>query len=588
MAAKRKATLDVFPGQNVNINTSIKRLSLGWGAWEKYHQHGQDLARKGKYEEAIQVLSEALLQKNADTLKIMDSRSAVYCKMGLYEKALSDAKHMIRAAAKDERGYLRAGKALLLAEKPEKALDVYAYGLKALGEQHPQKEAVAKVHAKLAAKMSSQYRDPIFSLNSDCLLQIFQCLPFRQIVSLTRVSKAWRVYIKDQPILWSDISFQGPKAAPDVIRACIHNSQNRVKRLQLHNVRDPLNAAQQASRCPRLEHIDIDGNLAEHHIYNLFHMKQTLKTLILSEKIPLCRHMLWTLLGLPKLERVEVRRLEIELNSPKSEVAILPNLKFLSLGPMRKVLGHHRTYFKPFWVPRDATDIPRNADSERQNGYFDRVPNLREFSLGARNEIQALTRLWVCLPDILHPKLRLLALTNLVLLGTLNLPETLEHLHLTDCNIMCPNEMPAAPLVLPHLKSLVLRNIDCLLFPIAEILQNTAGSLEILEIIECTNTTPMDILANNKDGFKNLKKLHLLGVDFYSLETPSMLTMLQMMPRLKELHIPHTKVTGTLIRKILEGLGVPPVEFLNLIGCLDVSAEAVEYGRANGLKIMRC
>lgn len=37
-------------------------------------------------------------------------------------------------------GYLRAGKALLLAEKPEKALDVYAYGLKTLGEAHPQKE----------------------------------------------------------------------------------------------------------------------------------------------------------------------------------------------------------------------------------------------------------------------------------------------------------------------------------------------------------------------------------------------------------------------------------------------------------------
>lgn len=37
-------------------------------------------------------------------------------------------------------GYLRAGKALLLAEKPEKALDVYVYGLKTLGEQHPQKE----------------------------------------------------------------------------------------------------------------------------------------------------------------------------------------------------------------------------------------------------------------------------------------------------------------------------------------------------------------------------------------------------------------------------------------------------------------
>lgn len=45
-----------------------------------------------------------------------------------------------------------------------------------------QLQAIAKVHAKLAAKMSSWYRDPISSLNHDCLLQIFQYLPFRQIV----------------------------------------------------------------------------------------------------------------------------------------------------------------------------------------------------------------------------------------------------------------------------------------------------------------------------------------------------------------------------------------------------------------------
>lgn len=58
MTVKRKRTSDVIPGQGVSTNTSIRRPSLGWGAWEKYHQHGQDLARKGKYEESIQVLSE--------------------------------------------------------------------------------------------------------------------------------------------------------------------------------------------------------------------------------------------------------------------------------------------------------------------------------------------------------------------------------------------------------------------------------------------------------------------------------------------------------------------------------------------------
>lgn len=61
MAVKRKVSSDVFPGpdgSSINTTNITKRLSLGWGAWEKYHQHGQDLARKGKYEEAIQVLTE--------------------------------------------------------------------------------------------------------------------------------------------------------------------------------------------------------------------------------------------------------------------------------------------------------------------------------------------------------------------------------------------------------------------------------------------------------------------------------------------------------------------------------------------------
>lgn len=37
-------------------------------------------------------------------------------------------------------GYLRAAKALLLARKPEKALDVYEYALKTLDKHHAQRE----------------------------------------------------------------------------------------------------------------------------------------------------------------------------------------------------------------------------------------------------------------------------------------------------------------------------------------------------------------------------------------------------------------------------------------------------------------
>lgn len=47
--------------------------------------------------------SQALLQKNVHEPDVLDSRSAVYCKMGLYDKALSDAKRMIKANNQDDR-----------------------------------------------------------------------------------------------------------------------------------------------------------------------------------------------------------------------------------------------------------------------------------------------------------------------------------------------------------------------------------------------------------------------------------------------------------------------------------------------------
>jgi F-box/TPR repeat protein Pof3 len=298
--------------------------------------------------------------------------------------------------------------------------------------------------------------------------------------------------------------------------------------------------------------------------------------------------MLWTMVELPNLERVEVRRLEIEPFDPKQEVGVLPNLKYLALDMQRKGISRRPPFFKPFWIPRDIPDVPTIADFKMRSGYFDRVPNLRELSLGARDGDHHQMRIRVCIDYICHPNLRLLALSNLALYGTWNCPGTLEHLHLTDCNILSTREMSTAPLVLPHLKSLVLRGINCLQFRLSDILQNTTGSLEILEIVECHYFTLGDLLDSNKDGLKNLKKLHLLGMDFYNLETLTMLTILASMPQLKELHVPYTKVTGTLIRKIVESVGVPRVEILNLKGCLDVSVEAVEYGRANGLKIIRC
>lgn len=58
MVIKRKSSSDVILGQD-GSSASTKRVSLGWeGSSEKYHQQGQDLARKGKYAEAIRLFTD--------------------------------------------------------------------------------------------------------------------------------------------------------------------------------------------------------------------------------------------------------------------------------------------------------------------------------------------------------------------------------------------------------------------------------------------------------------------------------------------------------------------------------------------------
>jgi F-box/TPR repeat protein Pof3 len=297
--------------------------------------------------------------------------------------------------------------------------------------------------------------------------------------------------------------------------------------------------------------------------------------------------MLWTMVGLPNLERIEVRRLFIEPNSPEIDVGVLPNFKSLTLHMQRKSNFREPTYFKPFWVPIAVLDMATEVDIETRSTYFDRVPKLQELRLTASEGAHPDTRIRVCSDDICHPNLRVMQLSRIALYGTWSCPTNIEHLHIFDCNISA-REISVPP-VLPNLKSLVLQHVDCLDFALSDILPHTTGTLEILHIMDCDNFKVMDLLllTSNEKVIKNLKELHLTGMGLYGLENPTVLAMLDLMPHLKELHIPYTKVTGTLIRKIVETAGGPRIEILNLKGCSDVSLEAVEYGRANGIKIIR-
>lgn len=100
--------------------------------------------------------------KLPDAVGILDNRAATYCKLGNFDLALRDAKQMIKTDRSDERvstyseihtssanniqGYLRAGKILILNQKPDRALEMYAYGLRTLVSDHPRRHVSTTVH----------------------------------------------------------------------------------------------------------------------------------------------------------------------------------------------------------------------------------------------------------------------------------------------------------------------------------------------------------------------------------------------------------------------------------------------------------
>lgn len=84
------------------------------------HKQGQKLYQRGDFKAAAEAFGEvgpstltqkgsplticqALNQKDADTIGILDNRAATYCKLEDFEKARRDSRHMIKKANQDER-----------------------------------------------------------------------------------------------------------------------------------------------------------------------------------------------------------------------------------------------------------------------------------------------------------------------------------------------------------------------------------------------------------------------------------------------------------------------------------------------------
>lgn len=363
-------------------------------------------------------------------------------------------------------------------------------------------------------------------------------------------------------------------------------------------MKNPLNAVQLAYQCPKLEHLDVDCTIMEGHLYKLFNSKHTLKTLIISDKISISNQHVANLLKLPNLEHFEVHHYVLESQQPMSHTLPLMNMKCLSLNILPKP---GESMFSPFWI--------RRTTESDEIVHCEQMPKLEKFTLLAVNvKARVSTSLFFCLEYICYPNFKNVSFSNVKLVGAFGFHENLENLSLIHCLTHSTTWIDdGLPLMLPNLKSLILHLLNWIDFThVDRILRHNSGVLENLQIVLCDNFTVAgleQIISSVPDHtFQNLKSLHVYGMGLYDLGDATLFRLLEKAPLLRELHVPHTKVTGSLIKRFIQLRDQPSgeenttknssssssgISVLNLSGCVDVSYEALDWGRLNGLKILR-
>ena len=141
---------------------------------------GQILYRRKEYTKALELFSEAIASEPNLTASLLDNRAATYDKLDDIPSALKDAKNAIRLHEKDPTGYLRAGKLLEKAGKPDTALGIYKHGMK---KKTKNVEILQKLHDKLLrATAPATAADPFAQLPIELVEMILARLSFNQIV----------------------------------------------------------------------------------------------------------------------------------------------------------------------------------------------------------------------------------------------------------------------------------------------------------------------------------------------------------------------------------------------------------------------
>ncbi|KAJ5698180.1 hypothetical protein N7462_000185 [Penicillium macrosclerotiorum] len=558
-------------------------------------QKGQKLYQKGDFKGAIEAFGEALTQPQADIIGILDNRSATYCKLEQYDQARRDAKHMIKKAKDDERGYLRCAKVLLLEGKPEKAQEIYGYGLKMLPSLHPRRGMLEQLHKKLEDRMLSNRYDPFSMLPLEVAVFIIRHFSFKEVVGILRVCKAWERFFSSMSNLWMHIDLTGArgKVPWTAVRSYIRRSKAMLTHASIKNLATPSTpkTLEFLSRCPRLEHLELRVSHDSKDFYLKFKGSKRLKSLILSADMPISHDYFGRLLAdLPGLERIalwNVKGSTMEFYNSGQWPKSLPNLKSITLATRQASPRHSMQHMPVLCIPGLGT-----ADETPT------YPNLEELRLDWDPPVYKAYTFLADGEDRNLPPLRRLELRGKTIESDFCtvLPRTIEYLHLQGGTARRPLYLDPPDGAFSKLHTLIFRDTGFITgATLSAFLIDAQPPLRTLHLDECFSLNIHDLLGlvlsqdtpnSELEKIQDLSLSHAGGVDDTVVRR-----IYETFRELKVLNLSYTRISGVTIRLLADARASDSPERAQLDrlivrGCEGLSSDAVAYGRERGLEVI--
>ncbi|KAF9912449.1 hypothetical protein EC991_010536 [Linnemannia zychae] len=159
---------------------------------------------------SLQFLTRALSVVPKD-INLLDSRAACLEKLGQLEKALEDAKAMIRTFPQNPKGYLRAGKTLRLQQNVKAATKLYVAGVERCSKGSKDYETLEQMASKMNEKLEEMIKretrvlDPMDRLPFELIMAVFDSLTFTERVRCLTISKKWMTYLGSVRHFWQSI-----------------------------------------------------------------------------------------------------------------------------------------------------------------------------------------------------------------------------------------------------------------------------------------------------------------------------------------------------------------------------------------------